>query len=746
MRNKFQRGICIIALVIILLVTVACSGNKEEVTSDLEITTTEPIGSEEQSTLGDITTKDDESVEEDSTEEVESVEEESSANQEDTSDEDTSEIESDDHVHEFGEWRTVSEATCVDLGEERRACHCGETESQAINAKGHIEIIDRAKSASCTENGLTEGKHCYRCGAIIAPQTYVEALGHDEVIDEAIAPTCTFTGLSEGKHCSRCGETLVAQTKVDKIDHVKGEPVYENTIEATATEDGKYDEVIYCTSCGEELARKIVVIPALGEEDPEDETTTPDIDEHVHSYSVWTIIAEATCIDNGTKERVCSCGEKETQSINAKGHNEAIQKAKAPTCTEKGSTEGRYCSVCHEILKSAETVDALGHGEVVDNAIPATCTNSGLTAGKHCGRCDEVIVAQETISALGHDEKTVASIAPTCTESGRTEGKYCARCNETLVEQESVSALGHTEVVNAGQSATCTENGYTEGKYCSLCNVVLLESEIIVPTGHTVAIDEAVKSTCQQTGLTEGAHCLICGEILVEQEETTMAEHIESSSLEENRIDPSCTESGQCDIVIYCSVCLNELERTTIQLEATGHSEVEIAAKAPTCTELGATAGSVCRVCDIYIVVPELIDALGHSWNDGTMIKEPTCTENGLKLFECVCGETMTQDVAASGHTDGETVRENVQSATCTENGSYDNVICCSVCGEEIFRQTVIEYAHGHNLVQHGAKEPTATEVGWDAYEECTNCDYTTYEEIPAKGSDVEWGGAISPI
>lgn len=47
-----------------------------------------------------------------------------------------------------------------------------------------------------------------------------------------------------------------------------------------------------------------------------------------------------------------------------------------------------------------------------------------------------------------------------------------------------------------------------------------------------------------------------------------------------------------------------------------------------------------------------------------------------------------------------------------------------------------------HDLEEHKGKDATCTEAGWKAYKKCKNCDYTTYEEIPAKGHDLElYGG-----
>ena len=46
--------------------------------------------------------------------------------------------------------------------------------------------------------------------------------------------------------------------------------------------------------------------------------------------------------------------------------------------------------------------------------------------------------------------------------------------------------------------------------------------------------------------------------------------------------------------------------------------------------------------------------------------------------------------------------------------------------------------ALNHNLEQHAAKAPTCTEIGWNAYETCSRCDYTTYAELPALNHDYQ--------
>ena len=84
-----------------------------------------------------------------------------------------------------------------------------------------------------------------------------------------------------------------------------------------------------------------------------------------------------------------------------------------------------------------------------------------------------------------------------------------------------------------------------------------------------------------------------------------------------------------------------------------------------------------------------------HKYNE--VIVSPTCTEQGYTTYTCECGDTYVDDyINALGHTPASAVEENYVAPTCTENGSKDVMVYCSVCDEEISRETVTLEAIGH--------------------------------------------------
>ena len=338
------------------------------------------------------------------------------------------------HVHAFGEWTVVTEATCTENGLQERVCDCGEKESEVVEAKGHTfgewtttveptcadgekkrvcsvcghvekEVIEAVSehtfgewtvvtSATCTEKGQ-EKRTCDSCGE--EEFLSIDALGHDydegQVTTEA---TCTEDGIKTFT-CQRedCGDTYTEV--IPAKGHTFGE--WEVTTEATCGEAGEKQRV--CSDCGH---IEIAVIPATG----------------LHNFGEWETVTEATCVDDGVKQQVCAtCGLTEKLPIPAKGHTYGEWTVVTPaTCTEAGR-KTRGCEVCGE--EEFRSVDALGHdydeGQVTTEA---TCTEDG---GKTftCQRdgCGDTYT--EVIPAKGHT--FVGGICEICgTELNYTEG------------------------------------------------------------------------------------------------------------------------------------------------------------------------------------------------------------------------------------------------------------------------------------------------------------------------------------
>lgn len=182
--------------------------------------------------------------------------------------------------------------------------------------------------------------------------------------------------------------------------------------------------------------------------------------------------------------------------------------------------------------------------------------------------------------------------------------------------------------------------------------------------------------------------------------------------------------------VTECQNCHKDGNITHLQVHSGG-------TQGPTCTE-----GKICKKCGAEYDIP------GHAWGewkpngDGTHTRRctnPNCDakeENvpcgGDSRATCIRPGTCTT-CGGSYYGGHDLVQYAAKAPTCTEIGwdAYDRCIRCGYTTRK-------ELPAQHDLKQHAAKAPTCTEKGWDAYETCSRCNHTTYTELPALNHDYQ--------
>ena len=155
---------------------------------------------------------------------------------------------------------------------------------------GHTIVIDQGKAATCTTDGLTEGKHCSVCKTVLVPQEVIPASHNweeDFTIDKE--PSCTTEG-RKSIHCKKCGETKDEQ-----------------------------------------------VIPATG-----------------HDFTEWETIAETSCTKEGITQRRCKiCGFTETKKLDKKAHEWGTEyTVDQPATFAADGSKSIHCKNCETISEA----------------------------------------------------------------------------------------------------------------------------------------------------------------------------------------------------------------------------------------------------------------------------------------------------------------------------------------------------------------------------------------------------------
>lgn len=204
-----------------------------------------------------------------------------------------------------------------------------------------------------------------------------------------------------------------------------------------------------------------------------------------------------------------------------------------------------------------------------------------------------------------------------------------------------------------------------------------------------------------------------------------------------------------------CSVCHTQLETYWEKPNtALGHNMTFHAATSSTCKVQGNIEYYSCSRCGKFfaeesgtteLTAEQTKRALAAHTPLAAVVENnvsATCTTAGSYdsvVYCSVCGEEISREtvvVQTTEHTPAAAVTENEVAATCTAQGSYDSVVYCSVCGAEISRETVNVPTIAHTVVEDAAVAATCTETGLTAGTHCSVCGtiLTAQTEVPALG------------
>ncbi len=157
--------------------------------------------------------------------------------------------------------------------------------------------------------------------------------------------------------------------------------------------------------------------------------------------------------------------------------------------------------------------------------------------------------------------------------------------------------------------------------------------------GHKHAYTQKVVApTCTAEGYTE--YTCECGDKYTDNKVAALG-HTE---VEDAAVAATCTEAGKT-AGKHCSVC-NAVTVAQNEVAALGHTEVEDAAVAATCTEAGKTAGKHCSVCNTVTVAQTEVAALDHDFAGDLVVDvAPTWDAEGSGHYACsrcgVAGESQ---------------------------------------------------------------------------------------------------------
>ena len=485
-------------------------------------------------------------------------------------------------------------------------------------------------------------------------------------------------------------------------------------------------------------------------------------DGHTCSFGEWTVVADATCTEAGSKERVCSCGEKQTESIPAKGHDWKDANCQTPkTCKVCYATEGSASAHAYTeqvssaaALKSAAscTSPAVYYKSCVCGKVgdTDTFTNGGTTAHNYTlessTKADCENDATETYAcacgdrytntiseALGHDIKG-SEYVETPVDGSSCEFVWVYTCEECGEDVEGEHVYYHSYIAAITTSPTCKDDG-VKTLTCT-CGDVQTEKIEKNSTGHKWIKGEAVDGVRTDS-------CEYCSETKkVTVFEGTTTDSINPDDLKDTEIelndanislDEGVVDSiGDNDVTISAEKLTNDDLNGLLdpdQLDQVGNSPIYNF----TINDGSSNISSFGENNYVTITLPYTLQegddvdsiAIWFIADDGQLESIKATYNNGYVTFKTnhfsyytVTRLTPAERCELYGHN----FAEQTFKGSCTQDGYILKV--CVRCHKS--EKTITSVAQGH-VMDTKVTEPTCTTNGITVHS-CKNCSlsYTT--------------------
>ena len=684
--------------------------------------------------------------------------------------------------HIVGAWTVTRQATCAEEGEEQGTCSaCGNTETRAIPKIAHTEVVDSRVEPTCTETGLTEGKHCSACNKVLVEQKEIPALGHDMAKTEAVEPTYWDAGNNAYYTCSRCGkvfkdangetETTVEDETLAVLPSIAHGTCGYNLITWVLTEDGTLTisgsgnmKDYSSSSVAPWYSNRTKILSVVVE---------PGV-ESVGNYAFYACLKLASVSLPGGVKSVGQSAFQDCAKLTAVEIPEGV--------TSIGYRAFYGCSGLTSVT-ILEGVTSIGNqafygcSSLTSVTIPEGVTSIGDSAFWGCSGMTSVTIPDSVTSIDGGAFSGCSSLTGVTIPGGVTSigGSVFYGCSSltSVTIPEGVTSIDYQAFYGCSSLTSVTiPEGVTSIGSSAFDGCSSLTS-VTIPDSVTSIGNSAFYGCSKLKHVYYGGSDLQWKEIEIGNDNSALTKAIiHYASTHAHNVEhvpgkaASCTETGNLEYW-RCLACGEyfideELTQSTdeanVILSALGHTMTETEAKAATCTQDGNNRYFTCSTCGKVFkdeqgtqettAQAEILPALGHTTKLVDTVA-PTCTQPGNKAYYVceTCGRAFkdkqgtqattvrAEAVPALGHTE---VTDQRVEPTCTKTGLTEGTHC-SVCDEVLTAQKEIP-AKGHSEVIDEGTEPTCTKPGLTEGKHCSVCNevLTAQEEIPAKGHDVE--------